>query len=78
MAYNTFIQQCNNSYCGATVYLQVDQFGIFPRCLIFPVVLDFWCFVTSFVLLFITAPVRKTEKGVRVALLYLFFLSFLT
>ncbi len=51
------------SYSCATVYLQMYQFGIFPLCLMFTVVLVFWCFLTSLLFLLVTAPVRRKGSG---------------
>lgn len=50
------------SYSCAAVYLQMHQFGVFPRRLLFDAVLAVWCFLTSLLFLLIAGPVGKKEQ----------------
>lgn len=56
------------SYSCATIYLQMCQFGIFPRCVMFTIIWVFWCFLTSLLFLLIATPVRKKRPGVNLSL----------
>lgn len=67
---------CLCSYSCAAVHLQLDQFGVFPRWLIFTIILTFWCLLTSFLLFLITSSVRRKEKGLNWIHVFPFNLAF--
>lgn len=72
-----FAERC--SYSCAAVHLQLGHFGIFPRRLIFTIVLIFRSFLASFFLLLISSPVGKNEEGLNTSFLcsieFIFILS---